>query len=144
MPHMLEEFEITFFIEPSTLAFTMAKPVLKPNWQSLFYPLQTDVWGYVAATVILVFIVLLMMKPKEDKGHGAWQVMRQVFGTLLDEAIHGELPRKSSTRLVLTSWMIFSFIVGTVYRSNLTACLTVPTYPTRAENLADLFNMGVK
>ncbi|XP_063875878.1 ionotropic receptor 21a-like [Scylla paramamosain] len=145
MPHMLEEFEITFFVEPSTLAFTMAKPVLKPNWQSLFYPLQTDVWGYVAATVIVVFMVLLLMKSEgENKSQGPWQVMKQVFGTLLDEAIHGELPRRSSTRLVLTAWMIFAFIVGTVYRSNLTACLTVPTYPTRAENLADLFHMGVK
>lgn len=85
------------------------------------------------------------MKPEaKGKSQGAWEVMKQVFGTLLDEAIHGELPRKSSTRLVLTSWMIFAFIVGTVYRSNLTACLTVPTYPTRAENLADLFKMGVK
>ena len=85
------------------------------------------------------------MKPEaKGKSQGAWEVMKQVFGTLLDEAIHGELPRRSSTRLVLTSWMIFAFIVGTVYRSNLTACLTVPTYPTRAENLADLFKMGVK
>ena len=61
MPHMLKEFEITFFVEPSTLAFSMAKPVLKPNWQSLCYPLQTDVGGYVAATGSVVFVGLLMV-----------------------------------------------------------------------------------
>ncbi|XP_063875820.1 uncharacterized protein LOC135108589 [Scylla paramamosain] len=145
MPHMLKEFDITFFLEQSTLAFTMAKPILKPNWQSLFYPLQTDVWGYVAATVVVVFMVLFLMESEgEDKNQGPWQVMKQVFGTLLDEAIHGELPQRSTTRLVLAAWMIFAFIVGTVYRSNLTACLTVPTYPRRAEDLADLFHMGVK
>ncbi|XP_063875879.1 uncharacterized protein LOC135108643 [Scylla paramamosain] len=144
MPHMLEEFDITFFIEPNTLAFSLAKPTLKPTWQSLFYPLQAEVWGSVAVTVLVVFVVLLKMKPEDDKSQGAWLVMKQVVGTLLDEPIHGEMPQRSSKRMVLTAWMIFSFIVGTVYRSNLTACLTVPTYPVRAEDLADLVDMGIK
>lgn len=84
-----------------------------------------------------------MKQGSEGKGPGAWLIMKQVVGTLLDEAIPGELPQSSPTRVVLTVWLIFSFIVGTVYRSNLTAFLTAPKYPPRPETLADLVNMGI-
>lgn len=84
-----------------------------------------------------------MKSEGEDNGLRTWLVVKEVIGTLLSEAIPGELPRRTSTRVALTAWMIFAFIVGTVYRSNLTACLTVPTYPPRAETLADLVDMGI-
>lgn len=70
--------------------------------------------------------------------------MKQVLGTLLDEAIPGELPKRNSTRVVLTAWLIFSFVVGTVYRSNLTASLTVPKYPPRIESFAGLVEAGTR
>ncbi|XP_050733861.1 glutamate receptor ionotropic, delta-2-like [Eriocheir sinensis] len=145
LPHLIEMFDFTMFIERATLAFGMAKPTLKPSWQSLYYPLQPAVWGSIMASVLLVLSVLLVVKPKgEEKGPEAWLVVKLVVGTLLDEAIPGELPRRSSTRVVLAAWLIFSFIVGTVYRSNLTASLTVPKYPPRAETLADLVDTGAK
>ena len=74
----------------------------------------------------------------DSETYKIWLVVEQVVGTLLVETISGELPKRNSTRVVLTAWMIFSFIVGTVYRSNLTACLTVPKYPPRAETLKQL------
>lgn len=80
----------------------------------------------------------------QENGFGAWLVVKQVVGTLFDEAIPGELPQRSSTRMVLAAWLIFSFIVGTVYRGNLTASLTVPKYPPRAETLAELVDTGAK
>ena len=80
----------------------------------------------------------------KDEGPGAWLVMKQVLGTLLDEAIPGELPQSSATRVVLTAWLIFSFVVGTVYRSNLTASLTIPKYPPRIETLSGLVDANTK
>lgn len=85
-----------------------------------------------------------MKHGSEGEDTGAWIVVKQVVGTLLDEAIPGELPHRSSTRVMLAAWLIFAFIVGTVYRSNLTASLTVPTYPSRAETLLELAQTGVK
>lgn len=67
-----------------------------------------------------------------------WLVVKQVVGTILNETIPGELPRRSSTRVLLAAWFIFAFIVGNVYRGNLTASLTVPKYPPRAETLDQL------
>ncbi|XP_063875872.1 uncharacterized protein LOC135108640 isoform X2 [Scylla paramamosain] len=145
LPRFEKLYDFTMFIERATLGFTMTKPTIKPNWQSLSHPLQPEVWGSVVATVLLAFIVLMWMNSSgENKESETWLVVRQVVGTLLDEAITGELPRKSSTRVMLTAWLIFSFIVGTVYRSNLTASLTAPKYPRRAETLADLVATGAK
>ncbi|KAK8388255.1 hypothetical protein O3P69_020268 [Scylla paramamosain] len=145
LPDMVEEYDFSFFLERSTLAFTMAKPTLKPSWLSLYYPLQTEVWIFVAASVLILFIILLMIKHNvEGKRYETWLAVKLVIGTLLDEAIPGELPRKTPMRMLLTAWLIFTFIVGTVYRSNLTACLTIPTYPPRPETLVDLLNTGAR
>ncbi|XP_063889389.1 uncharacterized protein LOC135116113 [Scylla paramamosain] len=145
LPHMLELYDFSFFLERSTLAFAMIKPSVKPSWESLYRPLRIEVWGLVVATLVIVYIVLLMMNASgKDKGPGAWLVMKQVLGTLLDEAIPGELPQRSNTRVVLTAWLIFSFVVGTVYRSNLTAYLTIPKYPPRIETLGGLVDANVK
>ncbi|XP_063889388.1 uncharacterized protein LOC135116112 [Scylla paramamosain] len=145
LPHMLELYDISFFLERSTLAFSMAKPSTKPSWETVYRPFQIDVWGLVVASVVTVYIVLLMMNTSnKDKGPGAWLVMKQVLGTLLDEAIPGELPQRSNTRVVLTAWLIFSFVVGTVYRSNLTASLTIPKYPPRIETFSGLVDANAK
>ncbi|KAK8387797.1 hypothetical protein O3P69_020011 [Scylla paramamosain] len=115
LPHMVKEYDFSFFLERSTLAFTMAKPSIKPSWQSLYYPLQIDVWIYILVTTLIVLIVLIVMnRSSKDDGTSAWLVMKQVLGTLLDEAIPGELPLKDSTRVALTAWLIFSFIGGLI------------------------------
>ncbi|XP_063875886.1 uncharacterized protein LOC135108651 [Scylla paramamosain] len=144
MAHMVAELDFSFFLEPSALAFAFAKPTIEPTWQALYHPMQVEVWISILITVFLVYgILLLMMQGTYSDGSGAWMVLKQVVGTLLDEAIPGELPRKNSTRVLLTVWLIFAFIVGTVYRSNLTASLTAPKYPPRPETLADLVDMGI-
>ncbi|MPC28344.1 hypothetical protein E2C01_021546 [Portunus trituberculatus] len=59
LPRFERLYDFTMFIERATLGFSMVKPTIKPNWQSLSYPLQPEVWGSVVATVLLVFIVLM-------------------------------------------------------------------------------------
>lgn len=78
----------------------------------------------------------------ESATYRVWLVVKQVVGILLHETISGELPQKSPSRLVLAVWLFFSFIVGNIYRGNLTASLTVPKYPSRAETLAQLVDAG--
>ncbi|XP_063875086.1 uncharacterized protein LOC135108267 [Scylla paramamosain] len=62
MPHLLQDYDYSLFLELSTLAFSMAKPTLKPNWQSLYYPLQLEVWGSIAASICFVFVVLILVR----------------------------------------------------------------------------------
>ena len=61
LPHMLEHYDFSIFLERSTLAFTMAKPSIKPSWQNLYYPLRVEVWGLILTTVVVVYIVLMMV-----------------------------------------------------------------------------------
>ncbi|XP_042224455.1 ionotropic receptor 93a-like [Homarus americanus] len=147
MPHLQEIYDFTFVIEPATLGFSMAKPTLKPRWQSLYYPLSGEVWVSILAVLLLVPAVLLMINyasEGNEAGHRlkVWTVVQEVFGTLLGQTFSKGLPSKSSTRVLMATWLVFSFIVGIAYRGNLTAFLTVPKYPTRAENLEQLITVG--
>lgn len=64
MPHMLEEYDFSFFLDPNPLAFSMAKPTIEPNWQSLYYPLQPEVWASVAVSVVFVLAVLMLVSER--------------------------------------------------------------------------------
>lgn len=61
MPHMVEEHDFSFFLEPFALAFSMAKETIKPCWQSLYYPLQTEVWVSIAVVVFVVYAVFMLV-----------------------------------------------------------------------------------
>ncbi|XP_071534086.1 ionotropic receptor 21a-like [Panulirus ornatus] len=148
MPHLLEIYDFTFLIEPATLGFSMAKPTLKPRWQSLYYPLKDEVWASILAALLLVPIVLLLVSyageqwVPTDRRLGAWPVAEVVLGSMLAQTIPTRLPGSTSTRLLVATWLVFAFIVGKAYRGNLTAFLTVPKYPARPETLKQLIATG--
>lgn len=62
MPHLLELYDFTTVIEPATLGFSMAKPTLKPRWQSLYYPLTEGVWASILAVLALVPVALILVR----------------------------------------------------------------------------------
>lgn len=57
---------------------------------------------------------------------------------LLAQDLPGRLPSCTSYRILVGVWMVFSLVLGTVYRGNLTAALTLPKYPKRIETLKEL------
>lgn len=63
-----------------------------------------------------------------------------ILKTFLGQNLSGQLPNRSSTRVLMTAWLVFAFIVGTVYRGNLTAALTLVKYPPRPETLEELLD----
>ncbi|KAK4288862.1 hypothetical protein Pmani_038138 [Petrolisthes manimaculis] len=150
MPHLLEIYDFTLFIEPATLGFTMAKPTLKPRWQSLYYPLRPSVWASIMATLLVVPVLFIWVGRQVDEvvqevvsdEWTLWRATEVMLGSLLGHTFPGTLSQRSSVRLVTASWLVFAFIAGTAYRSNLTAFLTVPKYPPRPESLAQLIGAG--
>ncbi|XP_068250823.1 uncharacterized protein [Palaemon carinicauda] len=85
MPHLLKELDFTVPIEPATLTFSMAKPILKPRWQSLYYPLKDDVWASILAMMIVmpaVFILVAMPPDAVDFYNGFKQSPSSEFRTL--------------------------------------------------------------
>ncbi|KAK4311340.1 hypothetical protein Pmani_017148 [Petrolisthes manimaculis] len=61
LSHKLEKFDFSLFIEPATLTFAMAKPLLKPQWQSLYQAMQGQVWLAFLATICLVPVSLVLI-----------------------------------------------------------------------------------
>ncbi|XP_050713411.1 ionotropic receptor 21a-like [Eriocheir sinensis] len=59
-------------------------------------------------------------------------------GMLLGQNLPRRLPSTSSSRLLVAIWLVFGIIFASAYRGNLTAALTLPTYPPRPETLPQL------
>lgn len=68
------------------------------------------------------------------------RVIVEIFATLVGQNLSHQLFRSNSNRVLLVTWLVFAFIVGTVYRGNLTAALTVPNSPPRPETVEQLVN----
>lgn len=52
IPQVLARVDHTFFIDRATFTFSMVKPTIEHQWQSIYYPLAGTVW---------VGILLLLM-----------------------------------------------------------------------------------
>lgn len=61
LQHMLDDYDFSFFLERNTLAFTMAKPSIKPSWQNLYQPLTVEVWAFILVSVLLVYVILVVV-----------------------------------------------------------------------------------
>ncbi|XP_068210686.1 ionotropic receptor 93a-like [Palaemon carinicauda] len=143
-PARLKRFDFTRTYEHDiNQAFVMAKPVLEPKWQSLYYPLTNEVWLCILATLLIVSLGLIgvirgyeLLREIQKLSPGP--IILEVLGTLLGQGLSDRLPVSVSTRLLLILWLIFAFIVGTVYKGNLVASIVAPRYPPRPETLEEL------
>nr|XP_027230274.1 uncharacterized protein LOC113821973 [Penaeus vannamei] len=147
LPHLALRYDYTFMIEEATLTFCMAKPELKPRWQNLYYPLGERVWASIMALLVIVpatFFLLTKsrMRREAKEKFSLLAATEQVFGTLLGQSF--SLPTVSSTRVLVASWLVVAFVLGSAYRGNLTAFLTIPKYPPRVEGLRDLLRTSAK
>ncbi|XP_037797032.1 uncharacterized protein LOC119592274 [Penaeus monodon] len=139
----LERHDFTYTYQFSYESFCLAKPGLRPQWESLYYPLAHQVWAGTVTVLVIVPLVLLVMAHLR----GRWDAVRtsdlcklflEVFKTFLGQNLTQSTFRATSARLVVTAWLVFSFVIGVAYRGNLTASLTLPVYPPRPETVADL------
>ncbi|KAK3884234.1 hypothetical protein Pcinc_011510 [Petrolisthes cinctipes] len=145
MPVRFEQHDFTFSYEFSYFSFAMAKPSLKPQWQSLYYPLDGLVWLLVLLMLLCTPLFLIMViRGREHQylsssdGMGVSVVMQDMTGMLLGQNLPSRLPVTTSSRVLVAAWLVFVFIIGSAYRGNLTASLTVPKFPPRIESLEQL------
>ncbi|XP_071528798.1 ionotropic receptor 93a-like isoform X2 [Panulirus ornatus] len=143
LPDRLEMYDFTDVFDYSPLGFGMAKPRLRPAWQNLYYPLATEVWAAILATLIIVSLALVEvtradMRTEAGRRVGAGLVILEVFGTLMGQGLSRRLPSSNSNRVLVAAWLVFALIISTAYRSKLTASLTLPQYPSRPETLREL------
>nr|XP_045612753.1 glutamate receptor-like [Procambarus clarkii] len=143
LPQRLLLYDYTYSYQHNAFSFTMATPSLISNWQSLYSPLTDKVWASVMASLVLVPVFLFMIaRPKHgeeySRGISMGDATEIAVGALLGQGTNKHLPGRSSSRVLLVAWLVFTFVVGTVYRGNLTATLTMPKYPPTPETLEQL------
>ncbi|XP_071536168.1 ionotropic receptor 21a-like [Panulirus ornatus] len=158
----LERYDYSYPYTFVSFGFGLAKPVLKPQWQSLYYPLADEVWASTLAALLLMSALIYMVSMigksmllctvlrtdalevdlsgsiRKSRDIGA--MMQEIFGTLVGQNLSNSMRSGSSNHALVAAWLIFSFILGTVYRGNLTAALTLPKYPPRPETVEELVN----
>lgn len=67
-----------------------------------------------------------------------WWVLLDVAVLLVGQGLSMRLTGSSSRRAVVATWLIFCYVVVSIYNGNLTASLTLPKPPPRAETVAQL------
>ncbi|XP_042231237.1 ionotropic receptor 93a-like [Homarus americanus] len=141
--HRLERFDYSWVYEYGSLDFSMAQPGIKPQWQSLYYPLTDVVWAAVLLALLLTPVVLLLIIRVGEQRQSAntipaGVVVQDVAGMLVGQNLPRRLPRTSSSRILVATWLFFAVIMGSAYCGNLTASLTLPKFPPRAETVEQL------
>ncbi|XP_071533857.1 ionotropic receptor 21a-like [Panulirus ornatus] len=145
LPQRLEQYDFSFIYEVSTLDLCAAKPGLKPRWQSLYYPLADGVWFSIISVLLFVPVSLHMVNFVATR-YGVGEKMdaetafQMVVATFLNQNLTEKLPKTNTSRVLVTAWLVFAFIIGAAYQGNLTAALTLPKYPPRPETVEDFVN----
>ncbi|KAK7085878.1 hypothetical protein SK128_006581, partial [Halocaridina rubra] len=144
LPHMMSRYDYSVFIEDTMVAFTMKKPSLKPRWQSLYYPLTELVWLSTLIALFVVPAVMLILSTVGGNTHITRNtVFEDAYRILLCQSVSDQrIPATSSARVLVVTWLIFTFIIGSAYRGNLIGFLTIPKYPKRPETLAEMIASG--
>ncbi|KAK8384551.1 hypothetical protein O3P69_014257 [Scylla paramamosain] len=139
----LAMYDFSYGYEFGSIDFCAAVPSLSPKWHSLYYPLSDYVWLAVLAVLVIVpfslFLANLLATWLISENRMSLGVSSHtVIATLLAQDLPVKPPNTHAIRALVAAWLLFAFIVGTVYRGNLTASLTLPKYPPRPETIADL------
>ncbi|XP_070000377.1 ionotropic receptor 21a isoform X1 [Penaeus vannamei] len=139
----LERHDFTYTYQFSYESFCLSKPGLRPQWESLYYPLAHQVWAGTMTVLVIVpvvFVVIAHLRSRWDNVRTLdfCKLSLEVFKTFVGQNLTQSAFKTTSARLLITAWLVFSFIIGVAYRGNLTAYLTLPVYPPRPETVAEL------
>ncbi|XP_069982150.1 ionotropic receptor 21a-like [Penaeus vannamei] len=139
----LKRFEYTIPYTYASYSLSMKMPELTPQWQSLYYPLAGIVWVSVVVVTGLMIVVMYVMNKVGDFSSPPRRlepgtVVLEVVGALFYQNLFKTLPTTDPSRVLVVFWLIFAFVVGTAYRGNLTAALTLPKYPLKPETLSEV------
>lgn len=62
MPQRKERYDFSFVYEYASMDFSMAIPMLRPQWQSLYYPLSSLVWASVLIFLLVTPFILTLVR----------------------------------------------------------------------------------
>ncbi|XP_069987765.1 glutamate receptor ionotropic, kainate glr-3-like [Penaeus vannamei] len=154
--------EVIDFSEPvyqEEFILTYKRPVLEPDITGFIKPFAPLTWFYLAVGMLLVFGMMALMHRgsslvqfargsavrRTSKGGVATSIERSAQWTLsalFSQAVPWE-PSMTSTRVMAGLWLLTSFVLGTVYRSNLKAMLIIPLVRLPFDTVKELADSSV-
>ncbi|KAK3893434.1 hypothetical protein Pcinc_002757 [Petrolisthes cinctipes] len=145
LPHRTQRYSFTTTYEHgNSLAFAMAKPSLRPGWESLYYPLTDQVWGAILAVLIIVPVLFYLVgrgvtATSDDlPNSNILDSVMALVGSFLGQTVSRKCCESNATKVMVGTWLTFALIVSTAYKSNLIASLALSKYPSRPESLDQL------
>lgn len=128
--------DCTFPISYEWLTFTTGKAPEYHTWKTIYWPFTPLIWQLTALTsIICVLIFKIVLKFTRQKTSLA-KVIEYMFAVVMEEGVKDpEQFPTYSLRITMLVWLIFGLLMGTAYRSKLTAFLAFP----HVEHLPDSF-----
>lgn len=135
MGYSLERYPVFSYTSISyieTLVLSLSIPKKTRRWTALINPLTLVVWistflAYVTLTGVFMWKMLLQSEllGKHYK-HGFLKMSLSTFVFFFKSFLEqsGRLPSLDSSRQLVAAWILFSYVIGTAYKSNLVTFLT--------------------
>ncbi|XP_076049357.1 uncharacterized protein LOC143030037 [Oratosquilla oratoria] len=134
------EYSRIYSTEP--LVMIMSKPKALPQWQALVRPFEAETWVAILVTVGVVGLVLWTLQRGWSWVSGRKVVkldtaVLQVWAILLEDPPTSQ-PSNVSGQMIIGWWWVYCMLVTIVYKSALTAHLTIPGKSPTIDSLEQL------
>lgn len=123
------------------LTFSTGKPQPTYSWKSVYWPFTPFLWLFVIGSLVTAFFALAFLleatKHNQQSCYSGKVAANYLLRSILeqDAKIQAKTSSTNSTRTFMTSWLIFSLLITTAYRSKLVSFLAFPSL----EQLPDTF-----
>ncbi|XP_066966843.1 uncharacterized protein [Macrobrachium rosenbergii] len=139
---------------------TYARPSLEPDIAGFVKPYSLSMWLMILATLVLSVGAIFITRATNDRFQQKWgngineedrtssgtsginEAFMWTLATLLSQSVPWKLDGLP-VRLITCFWLLVSFIIANVYRSNLMAMLILPKVTLPFTNLDELVASGL-
>ncbi|XP_064105795.1 uncharacterized protein LOC135215223 [Macrobrachium nipponense] len=151
------DFSTPLFVDKQIISYS--RPKLEPDLLGFIRPFDTLMWLLIFLAFILVVLsacgILLARKllgrreenrefrhpSEEDLSEMPILYITWIYGILLGQSF-SVLNKNNTTWMLVGIWLVATFIIGTVYKSNLKAMLIIPKVNIPFNNLEELVNQN--
>ncbi|PSN39867.1 Ionotropic receptor 585 [Blattella germanica] len=118
-----------------------------PRWSSFFRTLSGVVWFIVSLSLFAATFIAVYIARREEieltsyKKYGTTFIY--IWVIILGESVPA-IPHSTPLRLFFLAWVLYSFVLNTVFQSSLTAFLVDPGYELPIRTVEELVKSGTK
>ncbi|GBN91493.1 Glutamate receptor ionotropic, delta-2 [Araneus ventricosus] len=128
------DFSTTYTVDGTT--FVIRRPGPLPQSLAYLYPFELRLWASFAFMMFLMPLLFLLLTNTKSS---YFSLILQLFGTLVnqDSSIKDNSIR---SKMLLMSWIVFSYVISLSYSAVLLSFLSVPLYRQPVRNFRELSN----